>query len=219
MAPKKKSKKYYFSVEGETEKWYLDWLQDTINNDPSSRIKVSIISKIEKNPLKWAKNIIVLSPIEITHLFDYESADPVHTRQFIDTLDLLKQVRSLGKQITYKIGYSNFAFELWIVLHKVDCNGALIHRDHYLTTINRAYGERYQSLHEYKHEDNFKRALRQLSLSNVRDAIHRSKQIMQRNIDIGYTLHKYKTYSYYKENPSLTIWESIEKILKDCGLD
>lgn len=22
---------YYFSVEGETEKWYLDWLQDRIN--------------------------------------------------------------------------------------------------------------------------------------------------------------------------------------------
>lgn len=30
--------------------------------------------------------------------------------------------------------------------------------------------------------------------------------------------YQYKGYKYYKENPSLAIWEAIEKILKDCGL-
>ena len=30
----KKTKKYYFSVEGETERQYLKWLQNTINNIP-----------------------------------------------------------------------------------------------------------------------------------------------------------------------------------------
>lgn len=30
--------------------------------------------------------------------------------------------------------------------------------------------------------------------------------------------HQYKGYKYYKENPSLAIWEAIEKILKDCEL-
>ena len=29
---------------------------------------------------------------------------------------------------------------------------------------------------------------------------------------------QYKGYQYYKENPSLTAWEAIEKILKDCEL-
>ena len=28
---RKQTKKYYFSVEGETEKWYLEWLQKQIN--------------------------------------------------------------------------------------------------------------------------------------------------------------------------------------------
>ena len=32
MAKRKPTNKYYFSVEGETEQWYLKWLQDTINN-------------------------------------------------------------------------------------------------------------------------------------------------------------------------------------------
>lgn len=42
MAKLKITNKYYFSVEGETEKWYLDWLQDKINNEPATKYKVSI---------------------------------------------------------------------------------------------------------------------------------------------------------------------------------
>lgn len=32
------------------------------------------------------------------------------------------------------------------------------------------------------------------------------------------TKHEYKGYYYYKENPSLEIWQAIENILKDCGI-
>ena len=71
---------------------------------------------------------------------------------------------------------------------------------------------------EYKHEDNFKRCLAKLQLSNVIDAVNRAKAIMQRNKENGYILHQYKGYKYYKENPSLAIWEAIEKLLKDCEL-
>ncbi len=41
---------------------------------------------------------------------------------------------------------------------------------------------------------------------------------MQRNQENGYTLHQRKGYKYYKENPSLSAWEAIERILKDCEL-
>ena len=37
----------------------------------------------------------------------------------------MKQSGHLGKKITYKSGYSNFTFELWIILHKSDCFGHL----------------------------------------------------------------------------------------------
>ena len=30
---KKETNKYYFSVEGETEQWYLEWLEKTIQSD------------------------------------------------------------------------------------------------------------------------------------------------------------------------------------------
>lgn len=51
MANRKLTKKYYFSVEGETEQWYLKWLQDLINVTDEAEYKVSIDCRIQKNPL------------------------------------------------------------------------------------------------------------------------------------------------------------------------
>lgn len=159
MPKMKETKKYYFSVEGETEKWYLDWLQDKINAEQKSKYKVSFDSKVQKNPLKRAKSLNVLSPVHITHVFDYESDDEVHTKQFKETLDLLKETSKLGKQIKYSLGYSNFTFELWMVLHKTICNTTFAHRRQYLEPINKAYCENFENLDQYKHEGNFKRYL------------------------------------------------------------
>jgi len=76
-------------------------------------------------------------------------------QQFIDTFDLFKATSKLGKQIKYNLGYSNFTFDLWMVLHKSNCNTSIAPRRQYLTTINRAYDENFQSLDQYKHENNF----------------------------------------------------------------
>ena len=214
----KLTKKYYFSVDGETEKWYLDWLQTQINNEAESKYKVSIDSKIQ-NPLKRAKSLNVTSKVEVTHLCDYESNEEKHVTQFRTSLDWMKEVSKLGKTIKYNLGYSNFTFELWMILHKANCNASLTHRGQYLGLINKAYGESFQSLDQFKQEDNFKKGiLTKISLQDVKDAIGRSKAIMQRNEDNDYVLQQYKNFCYYKENPSLSIWESIKRIIEDCEL-
>ncbi|MFT3983666.1 MAG: RloB domain-containing protein [Lachnospiraceae bacterium] len=222
MANRKSTIKYYFSVEGETEHWYLKWLQDIINNLEESAYKVSFDCPVQKNPYKRAKTLTILrtekKKVDIYHFSDYESDEPIHTQQFIETMDNMKKANEAGKYINYKFGYSNLTFDLWVILHKVDCNGAVCHRKNYITTINRAYDEHFESMDEYKHEDNFKRCLGKLNISNVIEAINRAQMIMQRNKDNAYTLHQYKGYKYYKENPSLATWEAIEKILRDCKL-
>lgn len=149
---------------------------------------------------------------------DYESHDPIHIKQFKETMDNMKAAKDIGKQISYKFGYTNLTFDLWIILHKVDCNSAIAHRKNYIIPLNRAYNEQFEDMKEYKHEDNFKRCLGKLDLSNVIDAVNRARKIMQRNQENGYVLQQYKGYKYYMENPSLAIYEIIEKILKDCGL-
>lgn len=218
MAKRKSTKKYYFSVEGETEQWYLKWLQDRINETEEAAYKVSLDCPVQKNPLKRVKSMVVTMKTEVWHLSDYESDELIHVNQFTKTMDNMKEAKSLGKQITYQFGYSNLTFDLWIVLHMADCNGFISHRKNYLAPLNRAYDEHFESLDEYKHEANFKRCLGKLQLLNVIDAVSRAKIIMKRNQDNGYTLQQYKGYKYYKGNPSLAIWEVIEKILKDCEL-
>lgn len=219
MAERKSTKKYYFSVEGETEQWYLKWLQNILNDIEESACKVSFDCPVQKNPLKRAKSLVVTGKTDVYHFSDYESDELIHVQQFTETMDNMKKAKELGKQINYKFGYSNLTFDLWIILHKADCNGCISHRKNYINMLNRAYDEHFESMDEYKHEDNFKRCLSKLQLSNVIDAVNRAKMIMQRNQDNGYIQHQYKGYKYYKENPSLAVWESIEKILKDCELN
>ena len=218
MAKMKNTKKYYFSVEGETEQWYLKWLQDRINETEEAKIKVSFDCPVQKNPLKRAKSMVITGKTEVWHISDYESDEPIHVKQFIETMDNMKAAKGLGKQISYQFGYSNLTFDLWIILHKADCNGTIAHRKNYLSPLNRAFDEHFENMDEYKHEANFKRCLGKINLTNVIDAVNRAKKIMQKNKDNGYVLQQYKGYRYYKENPSLAIWEAIENILKDCQL-
>lgn len=218
MAKIKQTRKFYFSVEGETEKWYLEWLRDQINRDDDSQYKVAFDIKVQKDPLKYAKSLVITGKTTVYHLCDYESDEPIHVARFHEAMDQMKSAMNIGKQITYRFGYSNLTFDLWIILHQLDCNGSTYHRRSYLHTINTAFGERFESMDEYKHEDNFKRCLRQLNLSHAIDAVRRSRGIMERNRTNGFTLHHYKGFSYYKENPSLAIHEAVEMILSDCGL-
>ena len=52
MARRKIKQKYFFSVEGETEQWYLEWLKTEINKNEDTACEVIFDIKIEKNPVK-----------------------------------------------------------------------------------------------------------------------------------------------------------------------
>jgi hypothetical protein len=216
--PRKPIQKYYYSVEGESEAYYLQWLGELINREPASAYHVAILPKIEKNPVSYVKKLTVAYRTPVTHVCDIESNDLIHVNAFKETLTLLKEAARQGKKVDYLLGYSNFTFELWLILHKMDCNGSFTHRRQYLDPINRAFQECFYELSEYKREADFKRILRKISLEDVRNAISRAKNIMRRNQENGIRMETYKGYSYYTANPALTIGDSIEKILHDCLL-
>ena len=85
------TKKYYFTVEGETEQWYLQWLENTINSTESALYKVSISCPVNKNPAKYAKSLTVTGKMRIYHLSDYESDEEEHVKEFTDTMDNMKK--------------------------------------------------------------------------------------------------------------------------------
>lgn len=103
---------------------------------------------------------------------------------------------------------------IWIIA----IYGPKTDRKQYLQPINRAFNKQFLTMSDYKHENNFKSCLAQLNINHVIKAIERSKVIMKLNEDNGNKIENYKGYKSYKENPSLMIWEIIEKILKDCSL-
>ena len=188
---RKKNNTYFFSVEGETEKWYLEWLQRTINAESTALYTAKFDCLIQKDPLKRAKGLIVLDKTEITHIVDRESEEAIHVQQFETMLNRMKEAGNIGKNIKYNLGYRNFAFEVWGVLHKVDCNSSLTHRRQYLSLINNAFSEQFETLAHYKQEANFKRILNKLTLDNVKEAVRRSEFIMRTNQENGYILHQY----------------------------
>lgn len=216
--PRKKTQTYYFSVEGQTEYWYLKWLEGQINANDNAKFKVSIRAEVQKDPVSYSKKLTIRERTIVWHLSDIEGSTQGHIRAVQGTLGRLKEAKDLGKTIVYKWGYSNLSFDLWMVLHKQDCNAEMTGVDNYHAYINRAFEMQFVSLNQYKEEVNFKRCLGKLSLQEVIDALSRAKAIMQRNERDNYPLTKFKGYEYYSHNPSLDLWQPIEKILKDCGL-
>ena len=55
-------------------------------------------------------------------------------------------------------------------------------------------------------------------MDDVKMAIARAEGIMKRNEENGYILENYKGFTYYKETPSLMVWQAVKKMLIDCGL-
>ena len=217
MNEKRYSKKYYLTVEGETEFWYFQWLQDKINSSSSSQYTVSIKPTIQQNPLKYAKGLTKFTTPYLAHICDIESNEENHQQKFLRVLDLLHQAKNV-KKISYSLGYSNFTFELWMVLHKKECSSVFSNRTQYLSSINQIFNEHFENLDQYKHEKHFKRCLSKLCLEDVKEAIKRAKALMAQKEEDGFHQIEYKGFSYYKDNPALTIWEIVFRIFNDCGL-
>ena len=118
---RKQSIKYFFSVEGETEYWYLQHLRELINNHPDAACKVIFDCKIEKDPRKRVKTLSVVDRTEIIHIFDREGEQDNYPERFERTLKMMSAAEKLGKNVKYILGYSNLSFELWIILHKINC--------------------------------------------------------------------------------------------------
>ena len=217
MSERLETQKYTLTVEGETEKWYFDWLGDQINSYTDRKYNVSINAVVEQRPAKFYKSLKKKTTPTVYHVCDVESKEQVHVEKFQNILSQMKDAKT-QKDIYYVLGYSNYAFELWMVLHKRNCNGPLSHRSKYLDPICQAFGERFEDLDHYKQEKAFKRCLSKLTIEDVKAAIGRANVITMNNEKDGKKQVRYKGYSYYTENPALSVHEIVNTIFIECGL-
>ena len=103
MADRKENISYTFTVEGDTEKWYLDWLEKQINACSDAAYKVSIASKKEPNPMSYAKTVNRMTKPKVIHLCDVESNDPDEVKRFQAVLSELNEAKK-EKKIRYALG-------------------------------------------------------------------------------------------------------------------
>jgi len=209
------SQKFLFAIEGETEKYYLEWLAEQINKTPQAAYKCTIPSPQKgKDPSIVRRCFNNLYKETVYYLIDKERYnDEQEFKDFIQKLTPTKREKS----IIFKLGYSNVSFELWILLHKMNFTKPVEKPKDYLKYINKTFCCSFENLEQFKNETNFKKLLSKLSLEDVKTAIKRAHQIQKIN-ERNFEQQSFCKYEYYKENPSLSIHEIIEKILKDCGI-
>mgnify|MGYP001017864737 CR=1 FL=1 len=211
---RKQSKMFYLSVEGDSERYYFNWLQKLINRNENIKYTIKFKIRID-SPTSYAKGVELFEKVIVYHVIDYESSSPEHVKKFNNELKLLKEAKKLNYQIKdYKLAYCNFTFELWLILHLKQCFKSFNSRKDYLTLINDCFETKYESLEEFKKEINFKRCLERLTLEDVKRAIDNAKAIQNYNRKHHKDKEK-KTSSliYFTNNPSLNIHELIELIL------
>lgn len=215
----KQNREYYVSVEGETEKWYFEHLKKLINQCDDALFKVKMEPRVKKSPLSFVKALAAPYEIKAFHICDYESNEEEHVRQFKKMLIELKEANRIKRKIIYSLGYSNYSFDLWMILHKRQFIGPLPHRKSYLKGINDVYNEHFQFLDDYKEEANFKRILSRIDLSDVKRAIQNADYIRKKHAENGDVMDEYAGFLFYRDNPDLTINECIKQLLEECGVD
>lgn len=214
---RKQTRTYILLVEGDCEVWYFERLVELINKcddiDYNARIKIKQIKDRFDSYLKK----IDLPALETTIYFIYDHEGREDTFKS-DVLDRIKKCRGIRPGIKPFLGYTNLSFDLWMLLHKTEFNRAVIKVDDYLKCINRCFNENFESMREFKKEDNFKRCLSKIELSDTKNAILLSKKIMDDMKYNGNKLKEYKSFTYYNENPSLSVHKVVDEILKECGI-
>ncbi len=208
---------YYFSVEGQTEKNYLHWLERLINQNLNDKV-VKFNIKVTNSPLKRIKSLPIDQRVDVYHFCDIESLEPYHIKIFHKTIDDLVKAKSKPNIKDYYLCYSNFTFELWIILHKMNFYSSVSNRKNYIKQINYLFKTDFRGLHEFKRKENIIKILKQLKIEDVINAIWREKEIVRHNELNNYQKIKYKGYNYFRENPSSSVGSYIEKILLEVGL-
>ncbi len=215
---------YFVSCEGDTEKWYLEWLQNKINGDTRTKEKVKFIFK-NIMPSSFAKSNAgtftkaMIAGTTFCRIQDIEDYSKSHIESFYKLLKSNKTAKQLFKQYNFVIGYSNYTFEVWIIAHKTQVK-TVIDRSQYYKQINYAYNMNFIDNDDYKHEKNFKSILKMLSLDDViQKALPECVRFKRQNrINNSHLIRQTHGFSYILSDPDTTLDDFIKAVLINSGI-
>ena len=221
---KKESRQFNISVEGiNCEKMYFEHLAKLINSSDSTYDlkvaprKMSPIQYARRNaykPVAKRKDNKKLPYIHVQDIEDYYSE--FHKNKFFGMIDEMREAeREFG--ISYELGYSNYTFELWMLLHVADMDYSVQDRKAYLSPINRWFHRDFADLDEFKQEAAFQEILDEfVTLDSIRHAIRRAEKIVEQNAQDRKASENYRGLTFYHDNPDVSVHEVVRLIFEVC---
>jgi len=222
---KKESRQFNISVEGiNCEKMYFEHLAKLINSsdrntynlkvDPRKMSPMEYAKRNAHKPMEKRKGNKRIPYIHIQDIEDYY--DEFQRTKFYGMIDEMRTAEGeFG--IIYELGYSNYTFELWMLLHVTDMNHAVQDRHSYLAFVNRWFHRNYTSIDEFKSHDEFQDILNEfVTLDSIRLAIRRAEIIVQNNAEDKKTKERYKGVTFFRENPDVSVHEVVKMIFEVC---
>ena len=222
---KKESRQFHISVEGiNCEKLYFKHLAKLINNSNRSTYNLKVDPR-KMSPMEYAKRN-AYKPMEkrkgnkkipYIHVQDIEDYYCDHQRtKFYMMIDEIRTAEDKFG-IIYELGYSNYAFELWMLLHVADMNYAVQDRRSYLAPVNRWFHRNYMSIDEFKSYDEFQNILDEsVTLDSIKLAISRAEKIVWKNGEERKTRETYNGFTFFRDNPDISVHEVVQMIFEVC---
>lgn len=218
---KKEFRQFNMSVEGvNCEKMYFEHLAKLINCSGRNKYNLRISPKV-MSPLQYAKRNAckIQNKALYFHVQDIEDYYNDELRKkFYVMIDEMRDAEEMFG-ICYQLGYSNYTFELWILLHVADMNFDVINRSSYLKQVNQYFNRNYKSLKEFKSKAEFQRILDEfITLDSVFQAINRAGKIVESNDAKNKAKNNYKNIVFYRDNPDVTVHKIVQTIFDGCGV-
>ena len=220
------SRQFHMSVEGvNCEKLYFEHLAKLINTSGRNQYNLKI-SPRAMTPMQYAKRN-AYRPVDRSHGKDLpyihiqDIEDYYNTHQLQKFYGMIDEMRKAEREfrISYRLGYSNYTFELWMLLHVTDMTSSVSNRTAYLRPINQYFHRNYSSLNEFKNADEFQKILDGfITLDTVFDAIKRANRIVENNVGQNKRKATYRRITFFQDNPDVTVHEVVQMILDVCAV-
>ena len=221
---KKESRQFNISVEGiNCEKMYFEHLARLINSsdstynlkvDPRKMSPMQYARRNAHKPVEKRKGNKKLPYIHVQDIEDYYSE--FHRNKFFGMIDEMRKAEGeFG--ISYELGYSNYTFELWMLLHVADMDHSVQDRKDYLSLINRWFHRDFANLDKFKQEAAFQGILDEfVTLDSIKQAIRRAEKIVEQNAQDRKASENYRGFTFYHDNPDVSVHEVVRLIFEVC---
>lgn len=136
-------------------------------------------------------------------VFDYDGKKA----KYEEAIDL-----AMENQIT--LGYTNYCFDLWLILHKEDFFDSVNSQDDYAEKVKQVYGLRGDA--NIKKKEQVELILNQIDIENIKAAIARAELITSNNL--AKEANKTPQEHEYFDNPDTQMHNMLKSIFQKVGV-